>query len=257
MGTYIYDNSFTGLVCAIKTAAIDPAAEITLAAPEQENLFSPAVEIEASAEDCGEFLRKLDGLAGAGTAEYIKLCWLWNGFEKEKMLLTYTRMAFSKGKNLNNLLADPVVAKVHKAANAVLREAHRMKGFLRFTELSDRTFYARMEPDHNILPLIAGHFKRRMAASDWVIHDGKRNEAALYFAGKLRLAELTGEQNPPRSEKELLVAGLWRSFFEAVAIKERANPRAQRGGVPLKYRSNMPEFDSLDDIKTPGGLPGL
>ena len=35
MGTYVYDNSFTGLVCAIKAAAIDPSAEITLAAPEQ------------------------------------------------------------------------------------------------------------------------------------------------------------------------------------------------------------------------------
>lgn len=245
MNTYVYDNSFTGLICAIKAAAIDAAAEIALAAPAQESLFSPAVEVEASAAECAEFLRKLDGLAGTGTAENIKLCWLWNGPEKEKMLLTYARMAFSKGKNLNNLLADPVVARTHKAAAAVLREAHRLKGFLRFSELSDRTLYARMDPDHNILPLIAGHFKRRMPASDWVIHDGGRGEAALYFGGKLRLAELTGDQNPPRSEKELLVAGLWRSFFDAVAIKERANPRAQRGGVPLKYRSNMPEFDPL------------
>lgn len=253
MGTYVYDNSFTGLVCAIKAAAIDAAAEITLAAPEQESLFSPAVEIEASAADCADFLRKLDGLAGAGTAEYIKLAWLWSGQEKEKMLLSYARMAFSKGKNLNDLLADPVVARTHKAANAVLREAHRLKGFLRFTELSDRTLYARMEPDHNILPLVAGHFKRRLAASDWVIHDARRGMAALYFGSKLRLVELEADRDLPRSEKELLVAGLWRSFFEAVAIKERTNPRAQRGGVPLKYRSNMPEFESLEDIKAPDG----
>ena len=245
MSIYVYDDSFAGLICAVKAAAIDPAAEITLAAPAQENLFSPAAEIEASAGACAVFLRKLDDLAGPGTAENIKLCWLWNGPEKEKMLLSYARMAFSKGKNLNNLLADPVVAKVHKAASAVLREGHRFKGYLRFSELKDRTLYSRMEPDHNILPLLAAHFKRRMAASDWVIHDAKRSMSALYFGGKLRLAELAGEQNLPHSEKEPQVAGLWRSFFTAIAIKERTNPRAQRGGVPLKYRGNMLEFDSL------------
>ncbi|HNW44216.1 MAG TPA: TIGR03915 family putative DNA repair protein [Elusimicrobiales bacterium] len=253
MGTYVYDHSFTGLICAIKAACIDASAEITLAAPAQENLFSPAVEIASDAADCAEFLRRLDAMTGPGTAENIKLSWLWSGPEKEKMLLSYARMAFSKGKALNDLLADPVVARTHKAAAAVLREAHRFKGFLRFTELSDRTLYARMEPDHNILPLVAGHFKRRMAASDWVIHDARRGEAALYFGGKLRLAELTGEQSPPRSETEARVAGLWRTFFDAVAIKERENPRAQRGGVPLKYRSNMPEFDALENLKPPGG----
>lgn len=244
MSIFIYDNSFTGLVCAIKAAASDAAAEITLEAPAQDDLFTSAVEVEASAGDCAAFLRKLDGLAGEGTAENIKLCWLWHGPEKEKMLLTYARMAFSKGRNLNELLADPAVAKVQKAAAAVLREGHRFKGFLRFSELGDRTLYARMEPDHNILPLIAGHFRRRMAASDWVIHDVKRKMAALYFGGKLRLAELAGEAAPPRSETDRQVTGLWRAFFEAVAIKERTNPRAQRGGVPLKYRANMPEFDT-------------
>ncbi|OGS13047.1 MAG: hypothetical protein A2234_09610 [Elusimicrobia bacterium RIFOXYA2_FULL_58_8] len=244
MGTYVYDNSFTGLVCAIKAAAIDPAAEITLAAPCQENLFSPAVEIAASIAECAAFLRKLDTLAGPGTAENIKLCWLWTGPEKEKTLLTYARMAFSKGKALNDLLADPVVAKVQKAAAAVLREGHRFKGLLRFTELRDGTLYARIEPDHNVLPLVAAHFKRRTAASDWVIHDAKRELAALYFGGRLRLAQLDAETRPPPSDGEPQVAGLWRSFFTAVAIKERLNPRAQRGGVPLKYRGNMPEFDS-------------
>ncbi|MCX5792860.1 MAG: TIGR03915 family putative DNA repair protein [Elusimicrobia bacterium] len=244
MGVYVYDNSFNGLICAIKAAAIDAAAEITLAAPAQDSLFSSAVEVEASPADSAAFLRKLDGLAGEGTAENMKLCWLWNGPEKEKMLLTYARMAFSKGKKLNDLLADPAVAKVLKAAAAVLREGHRLKGFLRFSELSDCTLYARMEPDHNVLPLIAGHFRRRMAASDWVIHDARRNMAALYFGGRLRVAELTGDQTPPRSETDRQVTGLWRTFFEAVAIRERTNPRAQRGGVPLKYRANMPEFDT-------------
>jgi hypothetical protein len=39
------------------------------------------------------------------------------------------------------------------------------------------------------------------------------------------------------------MAGLWRAFFNAVAIKERTNPRLQQGFVPLKYRDNMLEFD--------------
>lgn len=244
MGIYIYDNSFAGLICAVKEAVIDPAAEITLAAPAQENLFTPALDIEASAGVCTIFLRKLDSLAGAGTAENMKLSWLWSGPEKEKMLLCYARMAFSKGKKLNNLLADPVVAKVHRATAAVMREGCRCRSLLRFSELGERTLYARMEPENNILPLVAAHFKRRMAASDWVLHDANRAMAALYFGGKLRLAQLAACQKAPRSEKEFLTAGPWRSFFASVTVNERAKPGAQRGGIPQKYRSSMPEFDS-------------
>ncbi|HBA61276.1 MAG TPA: hypothetical protein DCZ92_10765 [Elusimicrobia bacterium] len=243
MGAYVYDGSFDGLICAVKAAAGDPAAEITRTSPPQEGLFSRAVEVEASQQESSAFLRQLDSLSDVETPEKMKLCFLWNGPEKESLLLAYARMAFSRGKELNNMLADPVVARVHKAAAAVLREAHRLKGFLRFSELQDRTLYAKMEPDHNVLPLIAGHFKRRMASSDWVIHDTARNLAALYFGGRLRVAELDKTQPPPFSDGEKEAVGLWRAFFNAVAIKERTNPRLQQGFVPLKYRSNMPEFD--------------
>lgn len=243
MGIYIYDGSFSGLVCAIKAAAGDPAAEIMLTAPDQDGLFSRAAEIEPSLPVCAEFLRHLDAMSGPGTSETVKLFWLWTGSDKEKTLLAYARMAFTNGRALNEMLADPVVARVSKAALAVLREAHRLKGLLRFAELADRTLYARMEPDHDILPLIAGHFKKRMASSNWVIHDVKRGRAALYFGGRLRLAELEGEISAPRSDAEKETAGLWRAFFNSIAIRERTNPRLQRANVPLKYRGNMPEFE--------------
>ena len=243
MGAYVYDGSFDGLICAIKTAAGDHSADITRVSPPQEGLFSRAVEVETEPQVSAAFLRQLDALSDPETSEKTKLCFLWNGPEKEKLLLAYARMAFSRGKDLNDLIADPVVAKVHKAAAAVVREGHRLKGFLRFRELRDRTLYAEMKPDHNVLPLIAGHFKRRMVSSDWVIHDTARGLAALYFCGKLRLAELDRTQPPPCSDGEKETAGLWRAFFNAVAIKERTNPRLQQGFVPLKYRDNMLEFD--------------
>lgn len=243
MGIYVYDGSFAGLVCAVKAAAGDPSAEIALTAPDQDGLFSRSESVEPSLPVCAEFLRRLDAMAGPGTSETVKLFWLWTGADKEKTLLAYSRMAFTNGRSLNDMLADPVVARVNKAASAVLREAHRLKGLLRFAELADRTLYARMEPDHDILPLIAGHFKKRMSASNWVIHDAGRGRAALHFGGRLRLAELDGSVSAPVSDAEKETAGLWRAFFNAIAIRERTNPRLQRANVPLKYRGNMPEFD--------------
>ncbi|HPE88168.1 MAG TPA: DUF4130 domain-containing protein, partial [Spirochaetales bacterium] len=43
-------------------------------------------------------------------------------------------------------LADPVVLSVDKAANRARREAERMTGIARFSELADGSWYAPLEP---------------------------------------------------------------------------------------------------------------
>ena len=36
---------------------------------------------------------------------------------------------------------------------------------------------------------------------------------------------------------------LWRGFCDTIAIKERLNPKCQRTNLPLRYRSDMTEFE--------------
>lgn len=242
MAAYVHDGSFTGLVCALAAAAGDPAAEMKSEAPSQDDLFAPAAEVENDGRKAAEFLERLAEISGPGTVDNIKLCFLSKEKDRDSLLLAYARRAFAAGKELNDRLADPVVARAQKTALAVLREAHRFKGLVRFGELEDGTLYSSIEPDHNILPLITGYFRRRLAGSSWIIHDKKRGLAAMQSGGRLRLASVEDASVPPPSEQEKRMASLWRAFFDSVAIKERINPKLQRQFVPLKYRRNITEF---------------
>ena len=49
------------------------------------------------------------------------------------------------------------------------------------------------------------------------------------------------------TDKEEQYRKLWQTFFENIAIKERANPSLQRNKVPLKYRKYMTENFDYDN----------
>lgn len=55
-----------------------------------------------------------------------------------------------------------------------------MKAYVRFKLTKDQLYYAFVEPDHNVLPLIAGHFKGRYAGQRWLIYDVKRKYGIYY-----------------------------------------------------------------------------
>jgi len=101
----------------------------------------------------------------------------------ETAILEYVKLLLEKGPGTDNMLADDRVRRIHALSGKVGGEAHRFKGFVRFRELADKTLYSKIEPDHDILPLIAPHFRARLGSFNWVIHDGRRGKAALHFKG--------------------------------------------------------------------------
>ena len=56
-----------------------------------------------------------------------------------------------------------------------------MLAFVRFELLQDEVYFAKIEPDFNVLPLIRKHFKERyFADSKWMIFDLKRHYGIFY-----------------------------------------------------------------------------
>ncbi|HWK98900.1 MAG TPA: TIGR03915 family putative DNA repair protein, partial [Parapedobacter sp.] len=66
-----------------------------------------------------------------------------------------------------------------KTLKQINRERHRMKAFVRFSKCSNGLFFATVEPDFNVLPLIAKFFKNRYADQSWLIFDIKRRYGIL------------------------------------------------------------------------------
>ena len=137
------------------------------------------------------------------------------------------------------------VVEIEKLSKYVGREAHKLKGFLRFKEMND-FLYAEVEPTNNVIGILAYHFKNRLSNESWIIKDTKRNIYALYDTKKI--IYLTDEDiiklNLNISSDEELIEDLWKTFFKTVAIKERYNPKCQMNFMPKKYWKNMLEMEN-------------
>ena len=160
---------------------------------------------------------------------------------------------FKGGGGIERNFSDPDVLYVTNTARRVMHEQLRMKQFIRFQKAKDGTYLAVVSPDHNVLPLITSHFQDRFGDQPWLIYDARRhygyyydqktvirvtfeNEAAVPFDlrnGKLDEAVL--------SENDQLFQELWRTYFKAVCIKERMNPRKQLNDMPRRYWKYMTE----------------
>ncbi len=118
---------------------------------------------------------------------------------------------------------------------------HRLMGFVRFRQVEGGIYYASIGPDHNVIQLLAPHFVERLSDQKWIIHDVKREIAALHNRGKWLLTGFTADDIPADTPEEKQYKRLWKEFFNTLAIPERINPKLQRRLLPRRYWEHLPE----------------
>jgi len=111
-----------------------------------------------------------------------------------------------------------------------------MEAFVRFRLVQDNLYHAVIEPDHNVLPLIADHFKNRYADQRWVIWDARRQYGLYYDLEKVDLVEEASPEALSRSESVSSgYAQLWKTYFTNTNIVERKNMKLHLQHVPHRY----------------------
>lgn len=156
-------------------------------------------------------------------------------------IMLYLDHCLKKPEEINNITVDYIL-EVKSSVKKVSSEAHRMKGFIRFQELSDGTLYAPIAPKHNILPLIYKHFVNRLPSQIWVIHDTLRDSGVFYDGQNALLGKLELKSVYEKSSEEMKYQKIWKSFFEKITVEGRENKNLQKSKVPIFYRKNMTEF---------------
>lgn len=242
MSLWRYDGTFDGFLSLLFECAREGAApEGIFSSPpgDQSGLF-PSREVRTDperAEGVRQALRKrLSPRAfDAGYCAFL-------GADKgpEMALFSYYALGWAVGEKIETLLADERVWRVMEGRRKVLRERHRFIGILRFSDLGG-VLYAPFEPEGDLLPLVAGHFARRLGAERWVIHDLRRSKAALHTPGEWRIAPFSLPGGISPSEEEKFYRDLWRRYFDSTAVSTRLNPRLQRQFLPKKYWKHLPE----------------
>ena len=169
----------------------------------------------------------------------------------EMTLYSYLEKLFADttGTYYKNFLDDHSF-ELYQTARKVSLEIRRLQGFVRFQETSDGLFFAAIEPDHDIVSLLAPHFARRYGSQPWVIYDRRRDKGIFYKKPEIHEITLTEKQfntftgdihQQVKSEEEDLYRSLWKAYYKAINIPERKNTRLMLRLLPRRYWKYLPE----------------
>lgn len=167
--------------------------------------------------------------------------------DKLDIIYRFLILGFAYGKSVLQMLGNPAVASIFELHRNVQNESHKFREFIRFSRLENQVLFSVIEPQCNVLTLLAPHFADRMPSENWMITDKHRLLSIVhpkdqdYFFTPLTPDELIYMEDSLAHYDPYV--NLWRTFFQSVAIEARTNKRCQRNFLPLWYRKNMPEFD--------------
>ena len=240
---YTCDGSFEGLLTSIFEAynRKENPSRILLCSHFQESLIEEKVHIETDDSKAKRVLDSIITKISHNSFEKIYYTYLSEHEDCGTWIYNYIRLGLKMGRAIDNHLSDDFVLKVHKTSLKVLGERHLLLGLLRFQEIGENIFYAPIEPQHNVIELIAPHFVNRLPNENWIIHDKKRGLAAVYDKNNLAInpTDFTGTFD--KSPHEDSYQTMWKSYFKSIAIKNRINPKLQRRNMPSRYWNYLTE----------------
>jgi probable DNA metabolism protein len=248
---FTYDSSFEGFLSAVFDVYDRKASLVRIVCQEQyqPNMFGEQVVVYADTEKAFRVWKGLSKRLSSEALKNIYHVFLSELPEREEVLLSFMRQVFASRDKVEENFADPAVLKVAQIGRQLFREKHRFEAFVRFQKLQDGTYYASIDPDFNVLPLIVPHFTERYADQPWIIYDTRRKYGVHYDLKEVREVSFTFEfeHSPaedsadPYDEQEDLYQLLWQSYFKNVNILARKNLKLHRRHVPLRYWKYLTE----------------
>lgn len=173
----------------------------------------------------------------------------------EQDLIQLLRHALRIGPKILQHLTDPLVQKIEQAARRTHRERHRLLGLLRFVRLPDDCYLARCTPKANVVPLLGGHFCRRLGDQQWLIIDLSRRLGVWGENGGWQLSEdLHFPDQLPLHDSETRITDLWRTFYHNISNADRFNPRLRQQFLPKYTWSFLTEMQSSDQRLNSGEM---
>ncbi|MDO7846564.1 TIGR03915 family putative DNA repair protein [Hymenobacter sp. M29] len=266
---YTYDGTFEGLLTVLFTVYDWRAApnSIQPEATAQTGLFAQLAHRET---DEAQAARVWEGLLKTMDPEArtrLYHVFLSEDADRELLIFRYVDLALRAGQDIAENYANADVRRVQRLGQMMFREKHRMEAFVRFEKTQDELFHATIEPDMDVLPLIAAHFTKRYADQRWLIYDRRRHYGLYYDLTRTDVVQFENAAGTKSSdisatvldEREPLFRLLWQAYFDHVNIPERKNLKLHRRHMPLRYWKYLSEkqpreqrFVPIDNKRPPG-----
>ena len=250
MITLIYDGTFEGLLTAVFEIYQFRLGLVKLQTIEERTgaMFEEAIKIVTDEARAGRVLKGLKQKVSSIGVQRLYAAHLAEIAGEDINLLGYIRHVFDSNTNIEEDYGNKYVMRVSELVRMIRREKHRMEAFVRFQKLQDDTYYASIEPDFNVLPLLNRHFKSRYADQKWLIYDLKRKYGLYYDLHDTQFIDIDFSENNKASnvavsfsEDEGLYQHLWKNYFNSVNIVSRKNTRLHLRHIPKRYWRHLTE----------------
>ncbi len=251
MQTVLYDGSWEGFLCAVFDVYYYKFTEVDICPQSlyNGNVFQKIHTATFINPHSQRLWKGLQKKLSAEAQQQLYYTFLSAQPAIENMLLLYIQYVFSTETSIEKDYSHPAVITVTQMAKKVWKEKHRMEAFVRFQQTKDQLYYAIIEPDFNVLPVIINHFKSRYADQRWMIYDGKRWYGIYYDLHEVTTVEMffdmesnSGKDiNNVYDEHESIYQQLWQQYFKSVNIASRKNMKLQIKQMPVRYWKYLPE----------------
>ncbi|TAH26295.1 MAG: DNA metabolism protein [Cytophagales bacterium] len=253
MTYFSYDGTFTGLLAAIFEVYERKTYEANII---NKKLLSPLIfdEIVDVVNDNEKSKRVYNGLKDKLSQQGMKKFYFTFLSELplvENLLLKFAQTVFASKTSVEQDFGNPTILEITKIAKRVHREKHRFEAFVRFENIGNQLFFANINPDFNVLPILIPHFKNRYSSQDWVIYDTKRNYGVNYNSTNQEINEVLIQPCSIKSDaiavnidldpEEKLFQALWKNYFKNTNIESRKNTKLHIQHVPKRYWKYLPE----------------
>jgi probable DNA metabolism protein len=247
----IYDGSFEGFLTCVFEAYPYKQTQVQFQRADsvQQLLFAEGTPIDTESIKADRVWKGLTKKLSRSGVRQIYFGFLSEMDDVEELLFDYIVKVFSTDSSIETNFSDATVLKLSNIVKQVGREKHRMEAFLRFKLTKDGWYFANIEPDFDVLPLIAKHFKDRYADQRWMIYDIKRKYAIVYNLEDVEFVtmefnkdlEFTKTDDAFFAKEELEFQELWKKYFNSSNIKSRKNIKLHTRHIPKRYWKYLSE----------------
>ena len=245
-----YDSTFEGFLTAIfeiyEFKYVHP--KIIKSSELRQNMFVEATEIITDNLKSDRVIKKLQLQIGADGVRNIIYSFLSENHEVENLLFAVIDYSVKNPTvNIAKDFSNQYVLQISKLTKSVGREKHRMEALIRFELLKDNVYFAKIDPDFDVLTLLIPHFKNRYQDQKWMIYDLRRKYGIYYDLETVTLItldmdiKLSDKNQDLLSESEINYQKLWSEYFDHTNIKERKNTKLHLQHVPKRYWKYLTE----------------
>lgn len=243
MTVYVYDGSFEGLLTAVFDAYAGKGEPVGIVPGKglQQDFTADYIYVKTDKAKSDRIHTSILKKISQEALDNVYHAYLSEEPDAGILIYRYLKLGWKMGSRVDLHLSDDTVFRIMDINRRLELEVHRMLGFVRFRQVEGGIYYAPISPGNNLVELLAPHFANRFSDQNWIIHDVKREIAALYNKRMWIMTEFSAEDIPQNTNDEMQYSELWKVFFKTLAIQSRTNPKLQRQLLPRRYWRHLTE----------------